>query len=84
MRYPTWHKSTYSSDQGGNCVEVTDLDEGGHAIRDSQDPTRSVLTSPQRSGLRSPPEYEPATSTDPQHPTHPCNPTGGCLARLRR
>jgi hypothetical protein len=44
MRYPTWHKSTYSSDQGGNCVEVTDLNEGGHAIRDSKDPTRSILT----------------------------------------
>lgn len=44
MRSPTWHKSTYSSDQGGNCVEVTDLNEGGHAIRDSKDPTRSVLT----------------------------------------
>jgi hypothetical protein len=44
MRYPTWYKSTYSSDQGGNCVEVTDLDEGGHVVRDSKDPTGSVLT----------------------------------------
>ncbi len=42
MRHLTWHKSTYSSDQGGNCVEVADLD-GNRAVRDSKNPTGSVL-----------------------------------------
>lgn len=43
MRQLTWYKSTYSSDQGGNCIEVADL-EGDRAVRDSKDPARSVLT----------------------------------------
>ncbi|HEX5349059.1 MAG TPA: DUF397 domain-containing protein [Pseudonocardiaceae bacterium] len=43
MRQLTWYKSTYSSDQGGNCIEVADL-EGDRAVRDSKDSARSVLT----------------------------------------
>lgn len=31
-----WRKSSYSSPQGGNCLEVADLD-GGRAVRDSKD-----------------------------------------------
>ncbi len=42
MRHPTWHKSTYSSDQGGNCIEVADL-EGLRAVRDSKNRAGSVL-----------------------------------------
>jgi hypothetical protein len=43
MRDPTWRKSTYSSDQGGNCIEVADL-EGARAVRDSKNRAGSVLT----------------------------------------
>jgi hypothetical protein len=43
MRFLTWHKSTYSSDQGGNCVEVANLD-GHRAVRDSKNPAGSMLT----------------------------------------
>jgi Domain of unknown function (DUF397) len=35
---PTWRKSSYSSDQGGNCGEVADLPDGGRGVRDSKDP----------------------------------------------
>jgi len=41
---PTWRKSSYSSDQGGNCVEVADLNGGGRAVRDSKNPTGPALT----------------------------------------
>ncbi len=41
-----WFKSSYSSDQGGNCVEITELPDGGAAVRDSKDPTGPVLTVP--------------------------------------
>jgi uncharacterized protein DUF397 len=37
-----WRKSSYSSDQGDNCVEVAAL-PGGVAVRDSQDPDGPVL-----------------------------------------
>lgn len=43
MRDPRWHKSSYSSDQGGACVEVADLDHSGCAVRDSKDPTGPAL-----------------------------------------
>jgi len=33
----TWHKSTYSGNNGGNCVEVAAADRR-IAIRDSKDP----------------------------------------------
>ncbi|MGH3888610.1 MAG: DUF397 domain-containing protein [Pseudonocardiaceae bacterium] len=39
----SWRRSTYSSDQGGNCVEVADLDDSGRAVRDSKDPTGPAL-----------------------------------------
>jgi hypothetical protein len=38
----TWHKSTYSNGSGGNCVEAAPL-RGGHALRDSKNPTGPVL-----------------------------------------
>ncbi|MGW9346099.1 DUF397 domain-containing protein [Nocardiopsis flavescens] len=31
-----FHKSSYSSAKGQDCVEVADLPEGGAAIRDTQ------------------------------------------------
>lgn len=40
----TWRKSSYSSGQGGNCVEVAELAGGGRAVRDSKHPTGPVLT----------------------------------------
>ncbi len=39
-----WRKSSYSSDQGGNCVEVANLPHGGRAVRDSKDPAGPALT----------------------------------------
>ena len=33
----TWVKSSYSSGQADNCVEVAALPEGGFAVRDSKD-----------------------------------------------
>lgn len=44
MQHNQWRKSSYSSDQGGNCVEVADLVGGGHAVRDSKHPAGAVLT----------------------------------------
>lgn len=38
----TWHKSTYSSNQG-QCVEVAGLTTGSRAVRDSKDPAGAVL-----------------------------------------
>ncbi|MDQ3152324.1 MAG: DUF397 domain-containing protein [Actinomycetota bacterium] len=43
MEHLRWRKSRRSSGQGGNCVEVADLD-GGVAVRDSKDPTGPVLS----------------------------------------
>ena len=42
MRHLTWHKSSYSSDQGGNCIEVANH-EKHRAIRDSKNPVGPVL-----------------------------------------
>ncbi len=39
----TWVKSTYSGGQGGNCVEVAALPDGGRAVRDSKDADGPVL-----------------------------------------
>ena len=39
----TWRKSSYSSGQGGNCVEVAALPDGGIAVRDSKNPGGDVL-----------------------------------------
>ncbi|MGH3963639.1 MAG: DUF397 domain-containing protein [Pseudonocardiaceae bacterium] len=44
MQQPTtWRTSSYSSDQGGNCVEVADLDHGSRAVRDSKNPGGPAL-----------------------------------------
>ena len=37
-----WRKSSYSSDQGDNCVEVATL-PNGTAVRDSKDPADPIL-----------------------------------------
>ncbi|MDF5751451.1 DUF397 domain-containing protein [Spongiactinospora sp. TRM90649] len=39
-----WRKSTRSSDNGGNCVEVATNLPDRIAVRDSKDPTGPVLT----------------------------------------
>ncbi|CAM5392848.1 DUF397 domain-containing protein [Streptomyces aurantiogriseus] len=39
-----WRKSSYSSDQGGNCVEVAELPGATVAVRDSKTPAGPVLT----------------------------------------
>ncbi len=44
MEHLTWCTSSYSSGQGGHCVEVADLGDGGRAVRDSQDPAGPALT----------------------------------------
>jgi hypothetical protein len=38
-----WHKSRYSSSNGGNCVEVARNLPGVVAVRDSNDPDGPVL-----------------------------------------
>ncbi|PCG86334.1 DUF397 domain-containing protein [Streptomyces sp. WZ.A104] len=38
LRGANWFKSSYSNDQGGNCVEGARLAGGGMAVRDSKDP----------------------------------------------
>lgn len=38
-----WRKSSYSGNQGGNCVEVAELSDGGMAVRDSKDPSGPTL-----------------------------------------
>jgi hypothetical protein len=37
-----WRKSSYSNGNGGNCVEVADLDTH-RAVRDSKKPTGAAL-----------------------------------------
>lgn len=39
-----WRKSARSGPQGGNCVEVADLPDGGVAVRDSKDPDGPKLS----------------------------------------
>jgi hypothetical protein len=43
IRELTWRKAQRSSADGGNCVEVADLPNGGRAVRDSKDPSGAVL-----------------------------------------
>ncbi|MEU9730198.1 DUF397 domain-containing protein [Streptomyces sp. NPDC048002] len=38
-----WRKSSYSSDQGGNCVEIAES-SSTVAVRDSKTPAGPVLT----------------------------------------
>ncbi|WP_405142135.1 DUF397 domain-containing protein [Sphaerisporangium sp. NBC_01403] len=40
-----WRKSSYSSGNGGNCVEVAPL-PGGIAVRDSKNPAGAILSFP--------------------------------------
>ena len=39
----TWHKSSYSNDQGGNCVEVATGIPTVVPVRDSKDPAGPTL-----------------------------------------
>ncbi|WP_333763272.1 DUF397 domain-containing protein [Streptomyces sp. IBSBF 2390] len=39
-----WRKSSYSGDQGGDCVEVAELAEATVAVRDSKNPAGPILT----------------------------------------
>ncbi|MFG3270930.1 DUF397 domain-containing protein [Streptomyces luteogriseus] len=39
-----WRKSTYSGDQGGQCLEVAETPEDAVAIRDSKNPAGPTLT----------------------------------------
>jgi hypothetical protein len=38
-----WRKSSFSGGQGGNCVEVADLPDGGIAVRHSKSPAGPVI-----------------------------------------
>lgn len=38
-----WRKSSYSSDQGGNCVEIAET-AAAVAVRDSKTPAGPILT----------------------------------------
>ncbi|GAA2556270.1 DUF397 domain-containing protein [Streptomyces levis] len=39
-----WRKSSYSGDQGGQCLEVAETPHAAVAIRDSKNPAGPVLT----------------------------------------
>ncbi|MFJ1552625.1 DUF397 domain-containing protein [Streptomyces mirabilis] len=39
-----WRKSSYSSDQGGECIEVAETLDTTIAVRDSKNPTGPILT----------------------------------------
>ncbi|MFJ4947646.1 DUF397 domain-containing protein [Streptomyces sp. NPDC088760] len=39
-----WRKSSYSGDQGGQCVEVAETPSATLAIRDSKTPAGPILT----------------------------------------
>ncbi|MEV7283703.1 DUF397 domain-containing protein [Streptomyces sp. NPDC093252] len=39
-----WRKSSYSSDQGGNCLEVASAPHASIALRDSKTPAGPILT----------------------------------------
>lgn len=39
-----WRKSTYSSDQGGQCLEVAENPDTAVSIRDSKNPAGPILT----------------------------------------
>ncbi|MFF4268485.1 DUF397 domain-containing protein [Streptomyces sp. NPDC001536] len=43
MESSNWRKSSYSGDQGGNCVEIADA-RPAIAIRDSKTPAGPILT----------------------------------------
>ncbi|MEU6115351.1 DUF397 domain-containing protein [Streptomyces sp. NPDC047117] len=39
-----WRKSSYSTNEGGECVEVAELSTALVVVRDSKDPDGPVLT----------------------------------------
>ncbi|MFD9515188.1 DUF397 domain-containing protein [Streptomyces mirabilis] len=39
-----WRKSSYSSDQGGECIEIAEVLDATVAVRDSKIPTGPMLT----------------------------------------
>jgi hypothetical protein len=39
-----WRKSSYSSDQGGQCIEIAETPHTTIAIRDSKNPAGPILT----------------------------------------
>ena len=43
---PAWRRSSYSSGQGGECVELAPLPDGTIAIRNSNRPELGTLTIP--------------------------------------
>ncbi|MCG0285559.1 DUF397 domain-containing protein [Streptomyces sp. PSAA01] len=43
LRTASWHKSSYSSNGGGECVEVADNLPGIVPVRDSKDPDGPAL-----------------------------------------
>ncbi|MGW7350752.1 DUF397 domain-containing protein [Streptomyces sp. NPDC054784] len=45
----TWRKSSYSNQDGGNCVEVADGFSGVVPVRDSKAPYRGTLQPPSAS-----------------------------------
>ncbi|MFI6449272.1 DUF397 domain-containing protein [Kitasatospora sp. NPDC050543] len=46
-----WQKSTTSSQDGGNSVEVSTNDDGMIEIRESDAPDRVIVTTPTKFGL---------------------------------
>ncbi|WP_167500986.1 DUF397 domain-containing protein [Streptomyces malaysiensis] len=49
LRTASWHKSSYSSNGGGECVEVADSLPGIVPVRDSKNPDGPVLIFPNSS-----------------------------------
>lgn len=39
-----WHKSSFSDQDGNECVEVADLADGGRFVRDSKNPAGGTLS----------------------------------------
>ncbi|MFE2962260.1 DUF397 domain-containing protein [Streptomyces sp. NPDC059340] len=39
-----WRKSSYSSDQGGECIEIAETLDTTIAVRDSKNPAGPILT----------------------------------------
>ncbi len=39
-----WRKSSYSGDQGGECVEIGHMSRTAIAVRDSKNPTGPIIT----------------------------------------
>ncbi|GII75940.1 hypothetical protein Sru01_09220 [Sphaerisporangium rufum] len=46
LRTAQWHKSSFSGDNGGHCVEVAGNLAGMVAVRDSKDPGGPTLVIP--------------------------------------